>query len=292
MTVPVDTLRPENRPPVTNPVAPTSRWMAAARARESERTDRLFDDPLAAALAGPQGVAWLGDMETAAWSDGPGMYPVVRTRFFDDFLVDACRTPAVRQVVLVAAGLDTRAFRLVWPRGTRVYEMDLPEVLDAKEDIIRASEAKANCRRVTVGVDLQEPAWPEALIGSGYQPARPSVWLIEGLLYYLSPAAVDGLLDNVRSLMAADCRIGLDVMNRWLFFSPSAWPMQAALAWRGAPGRFGTNDPEALLARHGFDAAVTQPGEQGANFGRWPAPMLPRDVPGVPRTFLVRARRS
>ncbi len=292
MTVPVDTLRPENRPPVTNPVAPTSRWMAAARARESERTDRLFDDPLAAALAGPEGVAWLRDMETAAWSDGPGLYPVVRTRFFDDFLVDACRTPAVRQVVLVAAGLDTRAFRLHWPRGTRVYEMDLPEVLEAKEDIIRTSEATANCRRVTVGVDLQEPSWPEALVESGYQPARPSVWLIEGLLYYLPRAAVDGLLETVRSLMTADSPIGLDVMNRWLFLSPPAWPMQAAPAWRGAPGRFGTNDPEALLARHGFDADVTEPGEQGANFGRWPTPMLRRDVPGVPRTFLVRARKS
>lgn len=292
MTVPVNTLRREDRPSVTNPVAPTSRWMAAARARESERTDRLFDDPLAAALAGPEGVAWLRDMETAAWSDGPGLYPVVRTRFFDDFLVDACRTPAVRQVVLVAAGLDTRAFRLDWPGGTTVYEMDLPEVLDAKEDIIRTSEAKAKCGRVTVGVDLQDPAWPEALVACGYQPARRSVWLIEGLLYYLPWLAVGGLLENVRSLMTANSPIGLDVMNSWLFFSPSAWPMQAALAWRGAPGRFGTNDPEALLARHGFDADVTEPGEQGANFGRWPTPMLPRDVPGVPRTFLVRARKS
>jgi methyltransferase (TIGR00027 family) len=266
--------------------------MAAARARESERTDRLFDDPLAAALAGPEGVAWLRDMETAAWSDGPGLYPVIRTRFFDDFLLHACRRPAVRQVVLVAAGLDTRAFRLDWPAGTRMYEMDLPEVLDAKEDVIRASGARATCRRVTVGVDLRGASWPQALADSGYQPERPSVWLIEGLLYYLARPAVDRLLEKVRSLMAPDSPIGLDVMNRTLFWSPPAWPMQAALAWRGARGRFGTNDPEALMARHGFDADVTQPGEQGANFGRWPTPMLSREVPGLPRTFLVRARRS
>lgn len=291
MTMPVDTLRPKAPRSLTNPVAPTSRWMAAARARESERTDRLFDDPLAAALAGPEGVAWLRDMETAAWSDGPGLYPVVRTRFFDEFLLDACRRPALRQVVLVAAGLDTRAFRLHWPPGTRLYEMDLPQVLDTKEDVIRASRATANCRRVTVGVDLHEMSWRQTLVDCGYQPERPSVWLIEGLLYYLTRPAVDGLLEKVRSLMAADSPIGLDVMNRTLFFSPAAWPMQAALAWRGAPGRFGTNDPEALMARHGFDADVTQPGEEGANFGRWPTPMLPREVP-LPRTFLVRARRS
>jgi methyltransferase (TIGR00027 family) len=118
----------------TNPVAPTSRWMAAARARESERADRLFCDPLAAALAGPEGFAWLERMEFAAQSDGPGLYPVIRTRFFDDFLLDACRRLEVRQVVLAAAGLDTRAFRLNWPPGTRLFEMDLPEVLDAKEE--------------------------------------------------------------------------------------------------------------------------------------------------------------
>lgn len=89
MTVTVDTLRPVDSPAPTNPIAPTSRWMAAARARESERADRLFYDPLAAALAGPEGFAWLGHMEAAAWSDGPGLYPVIRTRFFDDFLLDA-----------------------------------------------------------------------------------------------------------------------------------------------------------------------------------------------------------
>jgi methyltransferase (TIGR00027 family) len=115
-----------------NPIAPTSRWMAAARARESERADRLFYDPLAAALAGPEGFAWLERMEAAARSDGPGLYPVIRTRFFDDFLLDSCRRLGARQVVLVAAGLDTRAFRLDWPSRTRLYEMDLPEVLDAK----------------------------------------------------------------------------------------------------------------------------------------------------------------
>ena len=273
-------------------VKPSGPARAAARARESERPDRLFHDPLAAALAGPEGFTWLQDMKSAAWSDGPELYPVIRTRFFDDFLLDVCRRPGVRQVVLVAAGLDTRAFRLEWPAGTRLYEIDLPQVLDAKEDILHTSGATPNCRRLTVGVDLQEASWPQALIDRGYRPDRPSVWLIEGLLYYLPRSAVDELLETVRSLMAPDSPIGLDVMNRTLFFTPAAWPMHAALAWRGAPGRFGTNDPEALMARHGFDADVTEPGEEGANFGRWPTPILPREAPGLPRTFLVKARRS
>src|ERR687894_2064648 len=131
--------------PSASPVAPTSRWMAAARARESERADRLFYDPLAAALAGPDGFAWLERMESAARSDSPGLYPVIRTRFFDDFLLDACRRLGVRQVVLAAAGMDIRAFRLNWPSRTRLYEMDLPEVLDTKEDVLGRVGAKPAC---------------------------------------------------------------------------------------------------------------------------------------------------
>jgi Leucine carboxyl methyltransferase len=109
----------DSSPDGASSVAATSRWMAAARARESERTDRLFCDPLAAVLAGPEGFEWLQDMEAAAGSDVPGRYPVIRTRFFDDFVLDACQRLGVRQVVLAAAGLDTRAFRLQWPARTR-----------------------------------------------------------------------------------------------------------------------------------------------------------------------------
>src|SRR5215212_9198075 len=233
----------------TNPIAPTSRWMAAARAWESERADRLFYDPLAAALAGPEGFAWLERMEAAAQADGPALYPVLRTRFFDDFLLDSCRRLGVRQVVLAAAGLDTRAFRLDWPSRTRLYEMDLAEVLDAKEDVLDRAEAKPACERRTIRVDLRETTWPEALLASGYRPERPSVWLIEGLLYYLTRAAIHKLLKKVGALTTTGSLLGLDVMNRGLFFSLVAWPLQAALARLGAPGRFGTNDPERLMAR-------------------------------------------
>lgn len=266
--------------------------MAAARARESERADRLFDDPLAAALAGPEGFAWLDRMKSAAGSGGPQLYPVIRTRFFDEFLLNACRNLGVRQVVIVAAGLDTRAFRLDWPPQTRLYEMDLPEVLNAKDDIIKDARVEAGCERRTIRADLREDTWPEALLAAGYQPRKSSVWLIEGLLFYLPRAAVDTLLGKVSAQAVAGSLLGLDVMNRGLFFSPLAWPQQFALARQGAPGQFGTNDPEALLADHGWEADVTQPGEEGANFGRWPRPMLPRWLPGLSRSFLVRARRS
>ena len=114
---------------------------------------------------------------------------------------------------------------------------------------------------------------------------------MEGLLFYLSVADVRGLLDKIDALTVPGSLLGLDLMNRNMLFSPGAWPQLAALARRGARGRFETNDPESLLARHGWEARVTQPGEEGADFGRWPGPVVPRRLPGLPRSFLVRARR-
>jgi len=263
--------------------------MAAARARESERPHRLFNDPLAAALAGAEGFAWLDRMTVAAGSGGPELYPVIRTRFFDEFLLNACGDAGVRQVVLVAAGLDTRAYRLEWPSGTRLYEVDLYDVLEAKEAVIKKAGAQPRCERHTIRADLRENTWPESLCTAGYQPRDLSVWLIEGLLFYLPYTAVHTLLAKVSAQTATGSLLGLDVMNMGLFFSPLAWSQQLALARQGAPGRFGTDNPRTLLADYGWDAEVLQTGEEEANFGRWPMPVMPWWLPGVPRSFLVRA---
>lgn len=152
--------------------------------------------------------------------------------------------------------------------------------------------AGASCERHTVRGDLRHESWPEALLDAGYRPERPSVWLIEGLVYYLTRAAVHGLLEKVGTLTTTGGLLGLDVMNRGLFFSPVAWSMQAALARRGSPGRIGTDDPETLMARHGWEADVTRPGEEETSYGRWPRPMAPREMPGLPRTSLGKACRS
>ena len=133
--------------PTVHPMVQTSRWTAAARARESERPYRLFDDPLASALAGPEGFAWLNRMEPVPRFGGPALYVVIHMRFFDDFLLYACRGAGVRQVVLLAAGMDARAFRPNWPPDTRLYELDPPEVL------ARAGVQPA-CERRTIGGDL------------------------------------------------------------------------------------------------------------------------------------------
>lgn len=214
-----------------DPVAKTSRWMAAARARESKRPYRLFDDPLAAVLAGPEGFRWLDRMERAQpWAGpwgGPALYVVVRTRFFDDFLLRASRGAGARQVVLLAAGMDARAFRLGWPPGTRLYELDRPEVLEVKDEILARAGARPTCERRAIGADLRNPSWFEALSNAGYEAREPSVWLMEGLLFYMTEAAVRALLDDAGALAAPRSRLGADLVNEDLLASPA---MQLLLA--------------------------------------------------------------
>jgi methyltransferase (TIGR00027 family) len=276
-----------------DPVGLTSRWVAAARARESERLDRLFDDPLAVALAGSEGFAWLDDMERAQPWGQPALYVVVRTRFFDDFLLRASLGAGVRQVILLGAGMDTRAFRLDWPPGTRVYELDRPEVIDLKDAIVSSAGAHPTCERWTISVDLGRPSWPEALLSANeYEAQESSVWLAEGLLFYMTEAAIRALLEGARVLAAPRSRLGADLVNRNVLTSPVMWPLLGTFSRRGAPGRFGTNNPEALFAEHGWEAEVTQPGQREANYGRWPYPVAHRRMAGVPRLFLVRARRA
>src|SRR5438067_3344399 len=175
-------------------LAGTACMVAAARAREDERPDRLFADPLAATLAGAPGFAYLDRL-----SNVPIPYLAIRTRFFDDFLLTAVRGGDVRQVVLVAAGMDARAFRLPWPPGLALYELDRPEVLALKDAVLADSGARATCRRHALAVDLTR-TWAEALCAAAYRPHEPSVWLAEGLLYYLDRAIVHALLDRIAAL--------------------------------------------------------------------------------------------
>lgn len=271
-------------------VAQTSRWTAAARARESARPDRLFEDPLAGALAGPAGFALL-DSEPAEARDNP--YIAIRTRVFDDWLRGVTGGDGPGQVVLLGAGMDARAFRLRWPPGTSLWELDRPELLALKGELLDRTGAHPQCARRSVGVDLASGGWLERLGASGFDSTQPSVWLAEGFFEYWEEPVVDRLLATLLPLAAAGSHLGADFVSRDFLASPWMVSYLAMLEERGSPWRFGTNEPEVLLARHGWTAtSVRQPGEEGANFGRWPWPVAPRSVPGLPHSFFVTAVRS
>ncbi|YCK39272.1 SAM-dependent methyltransferase [Actinomadura sp. ATCC 39365] len=250
-----------------NGVARTAVGAAWLRARESERPDRLFEDPyagafVAAADAGPPD-AGRGSGAGDLFSD----HLVFRTRFFDDHLSDS----GCDQVVLLAAGLDARAFRLDWPPGVRLFELDLPELLAFKDGVLRGLAATARCERVPVPVDLRED-WPGSLRAAGFDPARPTAWLIEGLLIYLSPAEAGRLLDGVRALSAAGSRLAFE-------YDPAAAALLAerartmpelrriATLWKGGPGE----DAVARLTARGWRVRTVDASTLATRYGR-PAP--------------------
>ncbi len=271
-----------------DPVAGTARWTAAERARESARPDRLFDDPLAAVLAGEPGQALAEEMRGDGTFDNPAL--AIRTRFFDDAITDAVTAHGVRQVVLLAAGMDTRAYRLPLPDDVSWFELDRPELLELKDRELSAAATTPRGTRRPVGVDLTGE-WPAELSNAGFAAAQPTLWLIEGLIAYLDAAAMHRLLDQVTELSAPGSELLCDPIGQSFLECPWMRPWLEHLAARGTPWRFGTDQPEDLFVPRGWQPTATLFSTAGTRLGRWPFPAYPRDTPGIPQSYLVRATR-
>lgn len=261
----------------------TAYWTASVRARESEREERLFYDPWAAELAGEIGKAWIEPRSTES------VVPmIIRTRYFDDFLQHVVNEQGVKQVILLAAGLDTRAFRLRWPKETILFELDQPEILTHKEEVLRV--ARPNCVRQVLPVDLTA-SWNKALFNCGYHSHQPSVWLLEGFLFYLPNETITQLLNSVTSLVAPGSWLGFDIMNSATLTSPLTHKWVEMQAQAGVPWLGTMDDPVTFLTERGWEAALTQAGAQDANYARWSYPIIPTTMPGMPHNWFVTARR-
>jgi methyltransferase (TIGR00027 family) len=274
----------------------TALLTAALRAAETRRPDRLYEDPYADALAGDIGPELLAQVRAATFpADGERTLPstpdynAIRTRFFDDYLKDAAADPATTQIVLAPAGMDSRAYRTDWPARVRWFEVDRPAVLAYKQERLAAVPARTDHRKVAV--DLTSPDWEQDLQDAGYDPSVPSTWLLEGLLYYIPEADTHRILQRVAAISAPGSRIAADIVNAdALTLTHMRGLLDVFESW-GCPWLFGTNEPEALFDRYGYTAQALQPGEDGADFGRWPDPVPPRSVQGVRRVFFVHGRR-
>lgn len=270
----------------------TALLTAALRAAETRRDDRLYEDPYAARLAGDIGPALLGEVWRATFPpDRPRSLPstpdynAIRTRFFDDYLRQATADPALAQVVLAPAGMDSRAYRLQWPDHVRYFEVDRPAVLAYKRE--RLGEVEPRVAHRSVAVDLTDDDWESQLVAAGYDPTLPSVWLLEGLLYYIPEADVHRILRRVRAIAAPHSRVAADVVNAAALTLPHMRGLLDVFAGWGSPWLFGTDEPEALFDAYGITAQAVQPGEPSAHYGRWPDPVPPRDVENVRRVFFV-----
>jgi methyltransferase (TIGR00027 family) len=201
-------------------VGATATMVAAARALASEDTDPIISDPFAAPLVRAVGIDFFtrvvdGDIALAdAEENGATELQTetdsiaVRTRFFDEFFVGAAAA-GIQQAVILAAGLDSRAYRLNWPAGSVVYEVDQPQVVMFKTETMADLGADPTAQRRTVSIDLRDD-WPAALRDSGFDGTKPSAWSAEGLLMYLPPEAQDRLFDHITALSAPGSRIATE----------------------------------------------------------------------------------
>lgn len=267
-------------------MALTALWTAAQRARESARPDRLLDDPLAATLAGPEGARM---MEVMDGGHQPSPTVAIRSRYFDDRLI-ARTCDGARQIVLVGAGMDTRAFRLGLAADVTVFEIDQPDLLALKDERLARAGARPTCTRRAVGCDLAG-AWADALRASGFSTSEQSVFVAEGLLMYLDEAGVERLLGDLTPLASPGSSLLADVCGRSFRDSPYMTEWFAAMERAGMAWRFGTDEPEALLAPHGWQADVVRYGDEGAHFGRWTGPQVDRHNLAWPHSYLVDAIR-
>jgi methyltransferase (TIGR00027 family) len=208
---------------ITESVGSTALFVATARALEAQKPDPLAVDPYAEVFVRAAGGDWADVLDgkdpdnvlaRPATGEAPDFgayfasFQGARTRYFDEYFARAAEA-GVRQIVLLAAGLDARAYRLEWPTGTDIYEIDQPRVLAFKRDVLTERGESTSAARHEIAVDLRED-WPSAVRAAGFDPALPSAWLAEGLLMYLPATAQEQLFSGIDSLAAPTSRVAVE----------------------------------------------------------------------------------
>ncbi|MFI5783218.1 class I SAM-dependent methyltransferase [Nocardia sp. NPDC051570] len=200
---------------IVSSVGATALGVATARALEAEQPDALVRDEYAAlfvAASDHEGMnRRLGDPAAHGESSLMSGRIGLRTKFYDDHFL-AATADGVRQAVILAAGLDARAYRLAWPSGAVVFELDQAKVLEFKRQVLDEHGAVPAVDRREVAVDLRDD-WPAALLDAGFDPAAPTAWTAEGLLPYLPGAAQDSLFARIETLSAPGSSLALDALN-------------------------------------------------------------------------------
>jgi methyltransferase (TIGR00027 family) len=303
---------------ITESVGATALGVAAARAAETESATPLISDPFARVFldaageglwnwfATPNLPAEIVELEPDLKPRMQGMvdYMAARTAFFDQFFLDATRA-GIAQGVILAAGLDSRAWRLPWPAGVTVYELDQPRVLEFKASTLAEHGAQPTCTLVTVPVDLRHD-WPAALQQAGFEASAPSVWSVEGLLPFLPAVAQELLFERVQTLGAPGSRIaveapGADFLDQERYakrresmrrvrdlmakLHPEVDMPEVEDLWYFEE----REDVSDWLGRHGWEVAVTPAEELMASYDRRP----PKDVEdAAPQTLFVTGERK
>ena len=263
------------------------------------RQDRLFEDPLASTFVEASG--WtppvsveveVGDApaDVRAYWGTVVQSVIVRTRFLDEYAMDAAAS-GVRQFVILGAGLDARAFRLAWPSGMRVFEIDVPDMIEFKERALAGVATTPRAQRFVVSADLTDDWFPH-LQGAGFDPSQRSAWLAEGLLIYLTSEQNEAMLRTISSASLAGSRLGMTLGGKGSLDVPGADAVDGeALGSVGSVRAMwqseAPDDPATWLGSYGWSADVFSARERAAAYGR----PLPDDAPQSAMRALVRAVR-
>lgn len=300
---------------IATSVGSTAVMVAAARAGETDRPDALINDPYARLLVSGAGTGmWesmldesmadrvaAADPEAATIFAHMGNYQAVRTHFFDRFFTEAVES-GIRQVVILASGLDSRAYRLDWPAGTHVFEIDQPKVLEYKAQTLAAHDVRPAAVLHEVPIDLRQD-WPSALREHGFDPAQPTAWLAEGLLMYLPADAQDRLFDQITALSAPGSRVSAEAVShqdesrREEFRARfEKFADQLGIERKIDIGDLTYNDPDRAdltewLNGHGWTASGVPSIEEMKRLGRW-VELPVQTTPNAFATFVVAERTA
>ncbi|OBA63787.1 SAM-dependent methyltransferase [Mycobacterium sp. 1100029.7] len=202
---------------ITTSVGSTALFVATARALEAQKPDPLVVDQYAEvfcrAVGGPAAAVLDGkdpdhQLKSADFGEHFVNFQGARTKYFDEYFLRAAKAGA-RQVVILAAGLDSRAYRLDWPDATTIFELDRPQVLDFKREVLAGHGDQPRAERREIAVDLRDD-WPQALRDSGFDPAKPSAWIAEGLLIYLPATAQEQLFTGIDGLAGPGSHVAVE----------------------------------------------------------------------------------
>jgi methyltransferase (TIGR00027 family) len=259
-------------------VGQTGLYTAAVRAEESMRANRLFDDPLVQAFVShwkyvpPSG-------QNSQRSEALRKFIVARTVFFDELILSACRS-GCRQIVLLGAGMDTRAFRLPLPSNTCFFELDTADVLENKNQVLKGCPASSTCSRIIVPCDLRSD-WLAKLKAAGFDTGRSTAWIVEGVLVYLEEDTVNDVVRAIGAMSASGSRMGLDMASH---------DQRESVPWR-LKRSTAPFDPVIWLAEHGWNAEVSHTRDVLSAHGRIPRVSNPgkAEQASKPKAILIDA---
>ena len=276
---------------ITTSVGSTALFVAAARALEAQERDPLAVDPYAEVFCRAVGGDWADLLDgkkpdhvlETEFGRHFRAFQGARTRYFDNYFREAVDA-GVRQIVILAAGLDSRGYRLPWPDGTVIYELDQPKVLEFKREVLTSRDDTPTAQRREVAVDLRED-WPAALRDNGFDPAQPSAWLAEGLLLYLPATVQERLFLGIDALSSPGSRLAVE---ETMPMPPEAFKAaveeeRAVIAERGPFFTLLSNEqiarPEQWFSARGWRAATTSMSDYLRGLGR---PVPPPNAEGGP----------